>query len=155
MSTFASKNSIRCVTVNCKTTKSGLVPCKYSIVLLTIASLLIPQRDILFSLQRQMKMVPYRQPMRNYYSEVNNDHYQMENLFKNVFIFEQFCYLNNLKHIILFADCDVELSHGHWSSLCKSKIWNIWKDILGYRHRGGHPNKEEHRRIANFLLEVL
>ena len=108
-----------------------------------------------FSLQRQMKMVPYRQPMRNYYSEVNNDHHQMENLFKNVFIFEQFCYLNNLKHVILFADCDVELSHGHWSSLCKSKIWNIWKDILGYRHRGGHPNKEEHRRIANFLLEVL
>ena len=108
-----------------------------------------------FSLQRQMKPVPYRREMRSYYTQVHNEQHQMENLFKNVFIFEQFCYLNNLKHIILFADCDSELHHGHWSFMCTSKIWNIWKDVLGYRHRGGHPNKEEHKKIADFLLEVL
>tara|TARA_B100000945_G_C20102173_1_gene466383 strand:+ start:71 stop:634 length:564 start_codon:yes stop_codon:yes gene_type:complete len=108
-----------------------------------------------FSLQRQLKMVPYRRPMRTYYTEVNNEHHQMENLFKNLFVFEQYCYSNNIKHVVLFADCDIELSHGHWSSLCKSKIWNIWKDILGYNHRGGHPTKEEHRKIANFLLETV
>tara|TARA_B100001996_G_scaffold5290_1_gene4460 strand:+ start:258 stop:824 length:567 start_codon:yes stop_codon:yes gene_type:complete len=108
-----------------------------------------------FSLQRQMKIVSYRRQMRSYYGEVNNEQHQMENLFKNVFIFEQFCYLNNLKHIILFADCDIELHRGHWSSLCRSKITCIWKDILGYKHRGGHPNKEEHSKIADYLLKVI
>ena len=111
----------------------------------------------MFSIQRQKKIVSYRRQMRSYYGEVNNEQHQMENLFKNVFIFEQFCYLNDLKYIILFADCGTvtELHQGHWSSLCRSKITCIWKDILGYKHRGGHPNKEEHNKIANYLLKVI
>ncbi len=108
-----------------------------------------------FSVQRQMKPVIYRREMRSYYREINNEQHEMENLFKNLFMFEQFCYANKLKHIILFADCDVKLHKGYWSSLCRGKIWSIWRDILGYKHRGGHPSKEEHKRIADFLLEII
>ena len=113
---------------------------------------------------------------RNYYTKIYNDVLGVENMWKNIFLFDSYCKSVGQKYVSIIGDHyepsilrPQEFYKGHvgyWRQLCKD--YNpvlIQNQILGgdidnpenYAKgiNGGHPSAEGHKKIANKVIELI
>ena len=113
---------------------------------------------------------------RNYYTKIYNDVLGVENMWKNIFLFDSFCKSVGQKYVSLIADHFERIivkpekfykGHvGYWRSMCKNynPIY-IQKQLLGteFEHpenyaqgnKGGHPSANGHIQMANKTIELI
>ena len=113
---------------------------------------------------------------RNYYTQTYNDILGVENLWKNVFLFDAFCKSIGQKYVSIIADhYEVALykpekfyktGKGYWRDMCKDFTPSFLHiDLLGeltthpqhYANgpKGGHPTAEAHRLIADYFIKLI
>ena len=113
---------------------------------------------------------------RNYYTKIYNDVLGVENMWKNIFLFDSYCKSVGQKYVSLIADHFERIivnphnyynGHiGYWRSMCKdyNSIY-IQRDLLksdrinpeNYAQgmKGGHPSASGHILIANKTIELI
>ena len=113
---------------------------------------------------------------RDYYTRVYNDVLGVENLWKNIFLFDSFCKSVGQKYVSIIADhYEPTLRKpekfyngklGYWRSLCKD-YKPLWMHMDIFKHTkenqqyyangldGGHPSAEGHQVIANKIIELI
>ena len=113
---------------------------------------------------------------RSYYTQVYNDLLGVENLWKNVFLFDAYCKSVGQKYVSIIADhYEVTLykpekfyhkGKGYWRDMCKDFAPSFLHiDLLGdlFTHphhyangyKGGHPTAEAHKLIANYFIDLI
>ena len=116
------------------------------------------------------------QSSRAYYLSVYNDIFAVENMWKNIFLFDSYCKSVGQKYVSLMADhferviIEPERFYngyfGHWRSMCKdANPVLIQKELLDMDRKkpqnyaqgvnGGHPSAEGHKIIANKIIELI
>ena len=113
---------------------------------------------------------------RNYYTKIYNDVLGVENMWKNIFLFDAYCKSVGQKYVSMIADHfepsilrPKEFYNGHigyWRQLCKD--YNpvlIQNQLLGMDRvdpqnyaqgvNGGHPSAEGHKKMANKVIELI
>ena len=113
---------------------------------------------------------------RDYYVNTYNNLLGVENLWKNIFLFDAYCKSVGQKYVSIIADHYehilykpekfYKIGRGHWRSLCKDyKPTFIHMDL--FKHTmdnptyyangldGGHPSAEGHQVIANKIIELI
>ena len=111
-----------------------------------------------------------------YYKDVYTDQIGVENLWKNLFLWDSYCKNTGQKYIALIADHYddairfpnrmFDKGYGHWRKLCKDiprTMLNM--EVLGLmrqypKHyaqgvRGGHPSAKGHQKIAEKVKELI
>ena len=111
-----------------------------------------------------------------YYKDVYTDQIGVENLWKNLFLWDSYCKNTGQKYIALIADHYddairfpnrmFDKGYGHWRKLCKDiprTMLNM--EVLGLmrqypKHyaqgvRGGHPSAKGHQKIAYKVQEFI
>ncbi len=111
-----------------------------------------------------------------YYKDVYTDQIGVENLWKNLFLWDSYCKNTGQKYIALIADHYddairfpnrmFDKGYGHWRKLCKDiprTMLNM--EVLGLmrqypKHyaqgvRGGHPSAIGHQKIAKKVQELI
>ena len=113
---------------------------------------------------------------KDYYISTYNDVLGVENLWKNVFLFDSFCKSVGQKYVSIIADHYerplskpekfYKFGRGYWRSLCKDykPVW-MHMDLLKHTKNnphyyangldGGHPSAEGHKVIANKIIELI
>ena len=113
---------------------------------------------------------------RSYYTQVYNDLLGVENLWKNVFLFDAYCKSVGQKYVSIIADhYEVTLykpekfyhkGKGYWRDMCKDFAPSFLHiDLLGdlsthphhyaNGYKGGHPTAEAHKLIANYFIDLI
>ena len=113
---------------------------------------------------------------RKYYKDVYTNHLGVENLWKNMFLFDCYCKDKGIKYIPLVADhFDGIIKHpekffkkgiGQWRELCKNIPYTFLnQNCLGTSEqcpenyaqgvKGGHPTAIGHQVIANKVIELI
>ena len=111
-----------------------------------------------------------------YYKDVYTDQIGVENLWKNLFLWDSYCKNNGQKYIALiadhyddairFPDRMFDKGYGHWRKLCKDIPHTMLNmEVLGLmrqypKHyaqgiRGGHPSAKGHQKIADKVQELI
>ena len=116
-----------------------------------------------------------------FYKFVYNDILGVENMWKNIFLFDSYCKANNITFIPILADHFHGVirspkmfyhganGRGWWKPLCQDiPITYIHGDIIGhkkdgigkhyygdYHAKGNHPNALGHQKIAEKLIELI
>lgn len=91
-----------------------------------------------------------------WYKYVYNRHIGIENMWKNIFLFDNYCKSIGQKYIALIADLwsdDLDID-AHWKKTpCPIRMHrDIIKDeSLLLEHK--HPSSEGHKKIAEFIIE--
>jgi len=117
-----------------------------------------------------------KQTHREYYTKVYNEVLGVENMWKNIFLFDSFCKSVGQKYVSLIADhferiivkphMYYEGHVGYWRKMCKD--YNpvfLQKHLLGTSEEhpenyaqgknGGHPSAEGHIKIADKIIELI
>ena len=90
-------------------------------------------------------------PRKEYYRHVYNDNCGIENAWKNIFLFTEFCKSKNQKYIPLI-NCHNEPLYqrdSKWKTLYKCPVPTVLS------MKGWHPTIEEHKFIANDLIRRI
>ena len=113
---------------------------------------------------------------RNYYTKIYNDVLGVENMWKNIFLFDTFCKSIGQKYVSMIADHFEPIilrperfykGHiGYWRQLCKD--YNpvlIQNQLLGTDRgnpqnyaqgiNGGHPSANGHIQMSNKIIELI
>ena len=117
-----------------------------------------------------------KQTHREYYTKLYNDVLGVENMWKNIFLFDSYCKSVGQKYVSLIADHFERIimkpekyyrGHvGYWRSMCKdyNPVY-IQNQLLGteFEHpenyaqgnKGGHPSANGHIQMANKTIELI
>jgi len=111
-----------------------------------------------------------------YYKNVYTDQIGVENLWKNLFLWDTFCKKRGQKYVALiadhydnairFPDRVFDKGIGHWRKLCRDiprTMLNM--DVLGLMRQypkhyaggvhGGHPSALGHKKIADRIIQLI
>ena len=111
-----------------------------------------------------------------YYKDVYTDQVGVENLWKNLFLWDSYCKHKGQKYVALiadhydnairFPDRVFDKGIGHWRKLCRDiprTMLNM--DVLGLMRQypknyasgvmGGHPSAVGHKKIADKIIKLL
>lgn len=108
-----------------------------------------------FSVQRQKKNVEHCNTMGWWYKFVYNKKHGWENLSKNICLLEYYCKSKDIDFIPLWSDYMETIDSVYWKP--NVKVTRLHWDILGndYKAPKGHPNKEGHKKIADWLMDNI
>ena len=112
-----------------------------------------------FSVQRQKKNVEHCNTMGWWYKFVYNKKHGWENLSKNMFLLETYCKSKSIDYIPLWCDYMGEIESTYW--IPDTPPTKIQREIFGedrvnkVKAPKGHPNKEGHKIIADWLMDNI
>tara|TARA_Y100001937_G_C6974344_1_gene264797 strand:- start:8 stop:667 length:660 start_codon:yes stop_codon:yes gene_type:complete len=129
-----------------------------------------------FTIQPTFIPPELKQTHRDYYTKVYNEVLGVENMWKNIFLFDAYCKSVGQKYISLVADHFdpsirkpekfYKFGNGYWRGLCKD-YEPVWMHMGLLQHTkenpnyyanglsGGHPSAEGHKIIANKIIELI
>ena len=114
--------------------------------------------------------------IRNYYTQIYNDILGVENLWKNVFLFDAYCKSVGQKYVSIIGDHYEytlrrpekfwENKIGYWKDMCKDFTpaflhMDLLGDLTTHPHhyangsKGGHPTAEAHKIIADYFIKLI
>ena len=113
---------------------------------------------------------------RNYYTQIYNDILGVENLWKNVFLFDAYCKSVGQKYVSIIGDHYEHTLYrpekywenkiGYWKDMCKDFIpaflhMDLLGDLTTHPHhyangsKGGHPTAEAHKLRADYFIKLI
>ena len=108
-----------------------------------------------FSVQRSKK----NSAMGWWYKFVYNKKHGWENLAKNICLLDYYCKSKDINLIAIWADHFGVMENVYW--IPNIKVNRLHWEIIGkdfptsYKAPNGHPNKEGHKKIADWLIDNI